>query len=220
MCLASPIALLGLPMMVSRMLSDRNTEWGWNLYYDMPLMPIVFIGALDGILRTTRATRWIMVKAAARRARRGVEPQAVDAAASDPASWVVVNRVVGGVLAVIAVAVTLSTSRFEQLDGYYHHDQFQSSSTWVAQVHDALSYVPSGVEVRATNNLVVPLADRDTVTLVGSNVDKGTWAAIDTTDPQCPIGPQAIPPYMAALVNEGFTIVKQVGPIVIMRQGG
>ncbi|WP_165945683.1 DUF2079 domain-containing protein [Micromonospora sp. KC606] len=49
--LASPLALLAAPLMLARMLSSRETQWSSSLYYDMPLMPIMFAAAADGIRR-------------------------------------------------------------------------------------------------------------------------------------------------------------------------
>ncbi|MEU4625337.1 DUF2079 domain-containing protein [Actinoplanes sp. NPDC023801] len=49
--LASPLALLIVPIMLSRMLSSRETQWSSDLYYDMPLMPILFAAAADGFRR-------------------------------------------------------------------------------------------------------------------------------------------------------------------------
>jgi uncharacterized membrane protein len=217
LCLASPIALLGLPMMLTRMLSDRDTEWGWHLYYDMPLMPIIFLGAVDGIMRLTKLTRWAMGKAQERRERRGVELE-LDGALRNPSAWALNERLFGGAFAVLALVIAVSNSRDMQLNTWARHDGFQSDKTWVAQVHQALAYVPAGVEVRATNNLTIPLANRNTVTLVGSHRDKGDWAAIDTQQPQCPIDPSKIPPYVADLKAKGFVTVKSVGPILIMHK--
>ncbi|GAB3956774.1 hypothetical protein GCM10027614_70200 [Micromonospora vulcania] len=49
--LASPLALLAAPLMLARMLSSRETQWSSSLYYNMPLMPIMFAAAADGIRR-------------------------------------------------------------------------------------------------------------------------------------------------------------------------
>jgi uncharacterized membrane protein len=197
MCLASPIALLGAPMMVTRMLSSRSTEWSDDLYYDMPLMAITFIGAADGLQRVVRLLRRFVPKL--------------------DRSWLPV--LAGACLAVCSLGVTIHIDRNRQIHAWLADDAFTSKASWVADVHKALAVVPSGVEVRATNNLVIPLAAHDTVTLVGSNVDKGDWAAVDTANPECPIGPADIPPYLAKLKSMGFRLVTQDGPIEILHKG-
>lgn len=219
LCLASPLALMGVPLMLTRMLSDRSTEWGWHLYYDMALMPIIFIGAVDGVQRLNRLIRWVMDKTRERRRQAGGSDES-DAVLVDPATWRLTERMLGGVFAVLALAITVSTARYLPLNTWARHDGYESDKTWVAQVHQALAYIPAGVEVRATNNLTIPLANRDTVTLVGSHQDKGDWAAIDTRTPSCPIDASFIPPYVAELRAQGFVKVKSVGPILIMRKAG
>lgn len=243
LCLASPIALLGLPMMLTRMLSDRDTEWSWHLYYDMPLMPIVFIGAVDGVQRLTRVVSRVAAKVRERRALVPVEPSADPTASGggaepdesdesdggagghtqpSPTSTkprIQLQQLLGGAFAVVALGTAVNDSRGMQLDLWWNHGWFESSPAWDSWVRNSLSYIPSGVEVRATNNLTIPLADRDTVTLIGSHVEKGDWAAVDTGNPQCPIGPSDIPPYMAMLKSGGFKIVKQEGTIVILHKG-
>ncbi|QMU74547.1 DUF2079 domain-containing protein [Streptacidiphilus sp. PB12-B1b] len=194
--LASPIALLGAPLMVTRMLSSRSTEWSDSLYYDMPLMVITFIGAIDGVQRLARLVRRFVPR--------------LDRA------WL--PALAGCCLAGIALVTTAGMDRHRPLYGWLTRDTYTSAPAWVAEVHTALAAVPAGVEVRATNDLVIPLAARDTVTLVGSKVDRGDWAAVDTTDPQCPIGPADIPPYLAALRAQGFRLVTQDGPIMVLHR--
>jgi uncharacterized membrane protein len=195
MCLASPIALLGAPMMVTRMLSSRSTEWSDTLYYDMPLMVITFIGAVDGLQRVVRLLRRFVPRL--------------------DRTWLPV--LAGSCLAVCSLAVTIHIDR-RQVYTWLSADAFTSKPSWVADVHTALAAIPPGVEVRATDNLAIPLASRDTVTLVGSNVDKGDWAAVDTANPACPIGPADIPPYLAKLRTLGFQVVTEDGPILVLHK--
>jgi uncharacterized membrane protein len=244
LCLASPIALMGLPMMLTRMLSDRDTEWGWYFYYDMPLMPIIFLGAVDGIQRISRLTRRITEMIQARR--QAPEPESAETKPTEPLEAAkplepaepaptepevptpattagrrrrLGERIAAGAFAVLTLGVTYHISEYRPLDAWLRLDAFKSDSNWVQDVHHALKYIPPGVEVRATNNLTIPLATSNTVTLVGSHVDHGDWAAIDTTNPQCPINASDIPPYVADLTAQGFTTVAKVGPILVMHKG-
>lgn len=262
LCVFSPIALLGLPMMVSRMVSDRDTLWSWQLYYDMPLMPIVYIGAMDGVRRLLRVARWALAAGRDRfrpaEARTGetpaddanldvvdLEPDPVtdggtDGAGTDvtagdggtgaadpprrderrPGPSPVWDRVAAGLIGAVMFGVMLDLSQHMQLNNWWSHGWFRSPPALVANSRAALDVIPSGVEVRATNNLTIPIMNRDTVTLIGSHQEKGNWAAIDTTMPGCPIGPDAIPSLLNSLRGQGFRVVAQRGSIVVMHRGG
>jgi uncharacterized membrane protein len=210
-CLASPIALMAAPMMVTRMLSVRNTEWSNTLYYDLPLAPIVYIAAMDSVRRIMRWTRRLLPK---------VVPPAGDLLRQlTPRGRRLAAGTVGTAL---AAGVLLSVVHFDQgrlLDNWIHKpNAYDHTATYQADAHKALRLIPRGVEVRATNNMVVPLASRDTVTLVGSHVDKGNWAIIDTRFPGCPIQASDIPPYLASLRSQGFQIVKEYGPFMVLHK--
>lgn len=206
LCLCSPITLMALPSLVTSTLSGRETQWTWNLYYEMPLMPIVFLGAVDGVNRLIRLVRWLrdwneMHRGLGWLDRRFVPPLA------------------GLLVALFALHNTWHVSKTEPLWAWTHDPHaYTAPAGQITDVTKALAVIPSGVEVRATNNLLVPLAARDTVTLVGSNVDTGDWAAIDTVNPSCPVAPSYIPGYMSVLESEGFRIVDQQGNIVIMHR--
>jgi uncharacterized membrane protein len=207
MCLASPISLMALPSLVTTTLSGRggHTEWSWNLYYEMPLMPILFIGAMDG---TNRIIGWIRAVA------KWNEAKGLD--------WLghrLVPATAGVLVGLFAVYITWGVTKTESL-GIWMNDpaSYTAQNNQIQNVTEALAYIPSGVDVRATDDLVVPLAARDTATLVGSNVEKGSWAAIDMANPGCPISEQFIPGYLKTLRQQGFQIVDQQGPIVILHQ--
>ncbi|MBR7827367.1 DUF2079 domain-containing protein [Actinospica sp. MGRD01-02] len=207
LCLGSPISLMALPSLVTSTLSGRvgHTEWSWNLYYEMPLMPILFIGAMDGTNRLIRAVR---------RVAKWNEAEGMD--------WLghrLVPPIAGIVLGLFALQITWSVTQTESL-GYWMNSKtaYTAQSGQIQNVTQALKYVPSGVEVRATNNLVIPLAARDTVTLVGSKVEKGPWAAMDLASPGCPVTPDYMAGYLSTLEKQGFQIVDEEGSIVILHQ--
>jgi len=207
LCCASPISLMALPSLVTSTLSGRvgHTEWSWNLYYEMALMPIIFLGAMDGTNRIIRGVRRIA---------KWNEARGLD--------WLdhrLVPPIAGVVLGLFALNVTWSVTQTESL-GYWMNSKyaFTAQPGQIADVTAALKYVPSGVEVRATNNLLVPLAARDTVTLIGSKVEKGSWAAMDLANPGCPVSADFTPGYLSMLQKSGFQIVDEEGPIVILHQ--
>jgi uncharacterized membrane protein len=203
--LASPIMLLAVPSLVASLLSSRPTEWSWDLYYQMPLMPVIFIGAAHAAYGIVRLVRRGLARGGLRRPAwlpRVVRP----------------SLVAGLALGGYAAHATWHDTKVEQIGQWRSQGAFRSDPGWVADVHRALAVVPSGVDVRATNNLLIPLATRDTATLVGSHVDRGDWAAVDMADPQCPIGPGDIPGVLATLSGQGFRVVEQAGPIVVLHK--
>jgi hypothetical protein len=207
LCLGSPISLMALPTLVTSTLSGRvgETQWQWNLYYEMPLMPIIFLGAMDGANRLLRVTR---------RVAKWNEARGMD--------WLghrLVPPTLGVLVGLFALYVTWGVTKTESLGIWMDKPHsYTAKAGYIGDVTDALKYVPSGVQVRATNDLVIELAARDTATLVGSHQDKGSWAAIDTANPGCPVTPQYIPGYIQSLESQGFQVVDHTGTIVIMHQ--
>lgn len=49
--LASPFALLALPIAMERLLSSLSTHWGWGGHYSAPLAPLLAMSAGDGLRR-------------------------------------------------------------------------------------------------------------------------------------------------------------------------
>ncbi|HEX4787805.1 MAG TPA: DUF2079 domain-containing protein [Actinospica sp.] len=207
LCLGSPISLMALPTLVTSTLSGRagETQWQWNLYYEMPLMPIVFLGAMDGTNRligvVRRVAKWNEARGADWLGHRLVPP------------------VAGVLVGVFALYVTWGVTKTESLGLWLNHPKaYTAKPGRVADVSEALAHIPSGVAVRATNDLVIELAARDTATLVGSHREKGAWAAVDTANPGCPVTPEFIPGYLRSLQAQGFKVVDQSGSIVILHQ--
>lgn len=205
LCLASPISMMALPSLVTSTLSGRagHTEWQWNLYYEMPLMPILFIAAMDG---TNRIIRWIRAIA------KWNEAKGLD--------WLghrLVPATAGVLIGLFAIYTTWGVTKTEAIGIWMNQPgAYTAKNNQIQNVTEALAYIPSGAQVRATNDLVVQLAARDTTTLVGSKMEKGPWAAIDMANPGCPVTPQFVPGYLKTLEQQGFQIIDQQGPIVIM----
>ncbi|WP_051797966.1 DUF2079 domain-containing protein [Catenuloplanes japonicus] len=290
--LASPLVLLLVPVMMSRMLSSRDTQWASNLYYDMPLMPILFAAVADSIrrvgslidrfrglgptedparapqkpaeLETTEEREEVLVGAGV--AGGGVPPRgssagdggtadsAGDGAARDSAgddgargsagdggsrdSADGETRDAGGkpvttpprrqvrsglILAAVAAVIFLGFAIQENQENWilkWHAGtvDFKNGSGMIDGAKQALSHVPEGVEVRATNNMLVPLLPTNTVTLIGSNVDKGDWAILDTVRPDCPIGQDDIPLVTKQLDRMGFREVWTDGRFIVLER--
>ncbi|MFI5492079.1 DUF2079 domain-containing protein [Actinoplanes sp. NPDC051859] len=255
--LASPIVLLAVPMMLARMLSSRETQWSSAFYYDMPLMPILFAAAADGIRRIGNVVdRFRGLPPVPDPAR---HPQPANAAlpsstadptvaspGSDPAvaspgsspteamaeggspadngakPGVPRKRRTSTVLAAVAAVVFAAFALLDFQDGqvvrwHLGSGGFNTSAS-VAEAHQALDRVPEGVTVRATNNLAPPLLATNEVTLIGSNVDRGDWAIVDTLKPGCPITDAVVPAVMQQLDGMGFRTVFTTGRFVVLQR--
>jgi uncharacterized membrane protein len=208
--LASPLALLIVPVMLSRMLSSRDTQWSSDLYYDMPLMPILFAAAADGFRR---------IGSLVDRARGlGPDPDPQLPPPAEPADpprerawW---NPRTATVLAAIAaplfVLFAVLDARDHKIVQWYEGTAPEFNNVGiVGEAPEALSRIPAGVTVRATNNLLIPLLPTNEVTLIGSNVDKGDWAVVDNWNPSCPIGRKDLPQIMKQLDQMGFRQIYQ-----------
>lgn len=51
LALRSPVALVAVPDLFLRFISTSSSYWGLDYHYNAPLMPIVFIAAIDGLAR-------------------------------------------------------------------------------------------------------------------------------------------------------------------------
>jgi uncharacterized membrane protein len=62
LALFSPLALAAVPGLAVRFLSVRNSYWGTEFHYNAPLMPIMFLAAIDALTRLSarleRGLRW------------------------------------------------------------------------------------------------------------------------------------------------------------------
>lgn len=202
LALASPMALVALPVMLTRMLSVRDTQWSWHLYYDMPLLPIVYLAALDGydrILRLPPVTRLLA------RIRGGGE-------------WP--KRALTAALAGAAALGVSSIQPSLQVYGWLYLDRFRADPGYVAQVHEVLRQLPPGVAAQATNFLTVPAAARDTMTVFDdSNTSRGNWALIDLDDPgNCGPTTEQTRARAAQLIAQGWSVVAQDGRIELLRK--
>ena len=60
LALRSPWALVAVPTLAWRFLSDESNYWGTDWHYSLPLMPIVFLAMIDGIVRARDdRPRWL-----------------------------------------------------------------------------------------------------------------------------------------------------------------
>jgi uncharacterized membrane protein len=202
LALASPLALVGLPIMVTRMLSVRDTQWSWQLYYDMPLLPIVYLAALDGYDRIRRLP--MLARLRIRLNGHGEWPKRVLATLAAAAA----------ALGVYSIQPTL------QVYGWLYLDRDRAAAGYLDQVHTVLRQLPPGVAAQATDFLTVPPAARDTMTVFAdSNTSKGNWALIDLDDPgTCGPSTDKTRARAAQLIAQGWSVVAKDGRIELLHK--
>jgi uncharacterized membrane protein len=57
--LLSPILLLSVPLVLSRLLSEHPAHWGYGFHYSAPLAPILAMSAIDGLARLARRDAFV-----------------------------------------------------------------------------------------------------------------------------------------------------------------
>jgi uncharacterized membrane protein len=190
--LASPLGALMVPIMLTRMLSARHPQWSIRLYYDMPLMPILFIALADALRRIT-----VMLR---RHVPRENAPILAVAAAT--------------AAAVAAVHIGMRHPIPQILTGRIHFHE----AAHLSQAQRAMAHVPANVTVRASNTVAVRLLATNTVTLIGSNVDRGDWAIMDTEEPGCPLAAADVSLVLKQLDDMGFRLVYRDGPYQVLHR--
>ncbi|MFE7132328.1 DUF2079 domain-containing protein [Streptomyces sp. NPDC057638] len=132
----SPLALLAVPTLAWRMLSQNAFHWGTSFHYSAVLMPIVIAGLIDVL------TRW-----------RGTDP------APDPS---VVRQVRASLATALAVTVVLLPSfPLAQLA----QRATWRTTPHVTAAHALLDRIPDGATVAASNRLAPQLTARCEVVL-------------------------------------------------------
>lgn len=161
--LRSPLVILAVPNLFSRLASNDSSFWGTAWHYNAPLMPLLFIAAADGIIRARKAGT---LDAAAGRVRlwaRGVS----DAMQRH------------GAVAMLAVAVALVPQ--------FAYGQFFDPGTFTFDartqaLNHAMSLVPDGVSVETTLNMLAPLGARDDAYWVGNSNPATDYVVFDSVE--------------------------------------
>jgi uncharacterized membrane protein len=170
----SPVVLAAVPNLALRFVSTNTVFWGTAWHYSAPVMPIMFIAAIDGLARIRAA------QAAGRATRLGAVMQRHGAAA---------------MLAICAaLAVQFPLSQLWSPQTYQLGGQ-------VAAARAAMARVPDGVTVATDLDLLAPLAARTDTYWLGNAGNPATrYVVFDThsTDWQPP------PKNVLAFVDQRF----------------
>ena len=197
LALASPICLLAVPELFSRLLSSDSSLWSSHYHYDAPLMPIIFIAAVDALPRLCNI---VELYTDAQRAKETVR-------------WASAGFVL------VTLAMTLHLAKQLPLGQWLRKPAtYEASEAWNTNLRKAITAVPSGVTVETTNRVAVPLLTRDTVTVTADN-PSGTWAVFDLTAMGGRTNPNDVA-YVAEMRREGWDLVRQDGSIVVLHYEG
>jgi uncharacterized membrane protein len=129
----SPILLAAIPGLALRFLATDSAYWGTAWHYNAPIMPIVFVAAIDGLAR---------LRAARRRGTAGPLARAMER---------------HGPVAMLAVCAGLA---FQFPLSNLWNPQTYAISAQVRAADAAMARVPDGVTVETDLDLLAPLAAR------------------------------------------------------------
>ena len=180
----SPLALIALPSIVLRFLATNANFWGTQYHYNATAMTILFLAAIDAIVR---------IRAAQSNPDRA--PPSGPLAAKTEASRTALATTIGrhGAAAMLAIAAALIF-------------QFPLSGLWLpgtyrlgshqADMRAAIARVPDGATVTTTLDLLAPLAARTDTFWIGNSANPDTeYIVFDGTDSGYSPEPANIPAF-------------------------
>ena len=176
--LRSPLALLAVPSIVLRFLNSEVNYWGTDYHYSAVPMTILFVAAIDGLLRMRAARERPF------RPRRAPNLQSALRIIGD-------TQIRHAAVAMLAVGVALSQE-------FPLQDLWQAT-TWSASprakaIKAGEAAVPDGVTVETTIDMLAPLAARTDALWIGNANDldvpeyqafdlgQGDWDGAPTAD--------------------------------------
>ncbi|GAA0980417.1 DUF2079 domain-containing protein [Acrocarpospora macrocephala] len=158
--LFSPITIALVPLVLERMLSNSFPNWWVSEYhYTAFIVMIVFIGGVDGACRISR-------RVSARAQAKG------DGSADDMAAKFI-NRWAVCVIAVGVAIVPFSSLGKLFTPGFYSISERQKAAA------EAVSRIPDGVLVEASNNLAPALSSRTQTLLWDRTPRRAPWILAD-----------------------------------------
>jgi uncharacterized membrane protein len=135
LALRSPLSLMAVPSILLRFIDTDPSYWGPYYHYSAPLMPIVFVAAIDGLARIQAA------RGAAPSSRRGAAAAIVRY--SPP----------------LMLAIALGLCIWAPVKHLFQPGTYMISQHVRAE-NAAMAMVPDGATVEATENMEAPLAAR------------------------------------------------------------
>jgi uncharacterized membrane protein len=203
----SPLALVALPSIMLRFLGTSTNFWGTQWHYNATAMPILFLAAVDAIVR---------VRSRESRSASSAPP------AAGPASWreavtAAIDR--HGAAAMLAIAVALV---FQFPVGTLWNPSTYRIDAHVADADAAMAAVPDGATVTTTLDLLAPLAARTDTFWIGNAGNPSTaYIVFDGTDSGYSPEPANIPAFVASQhPGVRYSVIFDTGDIYVFRRDG
>jgi uncharacterized membrane protein len=204
--LGSPVALLAVPSLALRFISQNTAYWGTSWHYDATVMPILFIAAAAAIgrWRRSQALAWPS-KASSGRARDLIHSVQVAAV-----------RHGGAAMAAVAVALCFQFP----LNGLWQASTYRLSPH-VAAANAAMAVVPDGATVQTTLDLLAPLAARTDTFWIGNSGNPVTqYIVFDGADSGYNPPVTNVPQFIATWYkNDGYVQVFARDNVYVYRRG-
>lgn len=176
LALGSPISLITVVPLILRFASSNQNYYGTSYHYNAPLMTILFVAAIDTLVR---------LRARADRTDEAAQP------ASAGTSWLRGTLLRHGAVAALAVSIALSDSF--ALKQYFHPQKMFSQTPETQAAWHTMALIPNGSTVEASINLLAPLASRTDVYWMGNTNPTPNYVVIynagwsQTTMPADPV---------------------------------
>jgi uncharacterized membrane protein len=194
--LGSPVSLITLPSLALRFISTNNLYWGTDWHYNATVMPILFIAAVDAIVRI--------------RAR------------PDPGAGrlgplrVAADRHGSAMMLAIAVALVFQFP----LSGLWNGQTYELSPD-VANAQAAMARVPDGATVQTTLDLLAPLAARTDTFWIGNSGNPDTqYIVFDGANSGYSPAPTNVPQFIGEIFpHAGYRVIFRSGAVYVFRRG-
>jgi uncharacterized membrane protein len=190
--LGSPYALLAVPILVSRFLSDRELVWWAGFHYDAPVWIILALAAVDALgRRPLRAARWL--------------PRAF-------AVFVVGIAVVGTVAVPYVGQVRFPLHRLLTGEAF-------AVPEWAADRAAVRAQIPADTCVAADDRIAGHLTHTNRVTVPGVSQHRQDFVVLDLDEPYPATTPVnwSTAESLAVAEAQGFRQVYRAGSVVLLR---
>lgn len=185
--LASPYALLVLPILLERFLNSRPNLWTTQFHYSSVFAPVLFLAALDTLHRIWRRRpdwRWL------------------------PTLWL------APVVAFTIVGTGVIHKQFPL--GRLFNGAAYTTDARMTAIRQSLPEVPPGVCVAVDDRIAPQLTARDHVTIAGLYPDHANWAVLDVSQVETTLNGPVPTEWVGQLEANGFNVVSHIGPIVVL----
>ena len=205
--LRSPLVLIAAPSLLLRFIGTNSAYWGTYWHYNATVMPIIFVAAIDALVRIQAAMD-------------------ADPAATGPAGWASGRRGLWraaqagarryGAAMMVAIVVPLA---FQFPLNQLWSAQTYQISPHVRQAEAAMARVPDGASVLTTLDLLAPLAARtDTFWIGNSGNPRAQYIVFDGLDSDYSPAPKNIPAFIASLYPpHTYTEIFSSGDVYVFR---